>query len=250
MRFKRTEVLSWRGQSYTFALINHPLRDMSARSHTRTHTVNTVTHNSPWAWTSWSNVQIIVSAEKPHEKLSQTSSHSHANTSVFLSRWQSGCKHSAAFFHFSAELRGEEMVGSTAMLSQNIHFLIRCDLAVSVYTVCMYVCMSVYAGHLLPFHHISRREITYCLLSIRWCLWSSPETSAEGSAVVSRSVSSMWERSLSVGPADTSSLCSDWRIRLSVNCWKVKSPRMHLSVTAGTSQWWNVTKSHGLKYCT
>lgn len=190
-------------------------------AHTRTHTVNTVTHNSPWAWTSWSNFQIMVSAEKPHEKLSQTSFHSHADTSVFLSRWQSGCKHSAAFF-----ISVQSFVGKTWWAAQQCYhhwtstFWFDVTLTGRERVYCMYVCMyeCIYAGHLLPFHRTSRREIIYCLLSIRWCLWSSPETSAEGSAVVSRSVSSMWERSLSIGPADTSSSCSDWRIRLSVNC--------------------------------
>lgn len=84
---------------------------------------------------------------------------------------------------------------------------------------------------------VSRREMTYGLLSRRCCLCPSPKNSAEGSAVGSRSVSSMWERSLDSGPAEVSSLCSNRRIRLSG-----KNPHIHF-VTAGRWQWWNVTLS-------
>lgn len=79
--------------------------------------------------------------------------------------------------------------------------------------VWVYMCWGEWAWSFtcfMPFH---------CITSVVWrCLCSLPENSAEGSAAASRSVFSMWERSLSAGPAGTSSSCSDWRIRLSVNC--------------------------------
>lgn len=53
---------------------------------------------------------------------------------------------------------------------------------------------------------------------------SSPEISAEGSAVVRCSVSSMWERSRGAGPSS----CPDWKIRLSVKC--LKGANVHLCV--------------------
>lgn len=70
-----------RGWTYNCALINHLLQDIFA--HTHTHAVNTFAQNSRRTQTSWSNFQNSFNRKIPR-KLSQTSFHSHASTSVLL----------------------------------------------------------------------------------------------------------------------------------------------------------------------